>query len=670
MKCLKKLASVMMLSLSLTGCFDKKEEKDMSENSTLIPRKILFGNPEKTQLRLSYDGKNFAYIAPSEGVLNIFVAPVDDINKTKQVSFDKKRGIRGYAWALNSETIIFAQDNDGDENFALYSVNINTLEEKLLTPIDAKANLMQASKDFPDEILVGINDRNPEFFDVYKINIKTGEKVKVFENNEYSDFVTDHFLKLRFAVRNLPNGDVEYREFVSEKELVDFIIINFEDSRTSGIVGFDKSGKTVYMLDSKGRDTTALVSIDEKGNRQLIAENDKADIAEIMMHPVEKTIEAYGFEYEKLERVFFDKNIEAEFKFLQTVNDGEISVASRTLDDKTWVVAFQNDDGPVSYYKYDRDSKKADFLFYNKADLKNYKLAPMHPVVVKSRDGLNLVSYLTVPNEFAVSHDSYKTKQPVPLILYVHGGPTARDDWGYDPTHQWLANRGYAVVSINYRGSTGFGKNFITAGDGEWSRKMHDDLIDVAEWAIKEGITSKDKVAIMGGSYGGYAALVGVTFTPDFFTCGVSLVGPSNLVTLLNSIPPYWKPALVELIKKTGGDPATEEGQKELLARSPISFVDNIKKPLLIAQGANDPRVKQAESDQIVDAMKKKNIPVTYLLYPDEGHGFARPENRMSYYAVTEQFLNSCLGGKFEPIEGDFENSSIQIKESAMELKK
>ena len=266
----------------------------------------------------------------------------------------------------------------------------------------------------------------------------------------------------------------------------------------------------------------------------------------------------------------------------------------------------------------------------------------MHPVVIKSRDGLNLVSYLTVPNQFAENESSYKLKQSVPLILYVHGGPTARDDWGYDPTHQWLANRGYAVLSVNYRGSTGFGKKFISAGDGEWSRKMHDDLIDAAEWAVKEGITTKDKIAIMGGSYGGYAALVGLTFTPDYFVCAVDLVGPSNLVTLLNSIPPYWKPALVELITKTGGDPSTEEGRKELLVRSPISFVDNIKKPLLIAQGANDPRVKQAESDQIVDEMKKKGIPVTYLLYPDEGHGFARAENRMSYFACL-LYTSRCV---------------------------
>jgi dipeptidyl aminopeptidase/acylaminoacyl peptidase len=290
----------------------------------------------------------------------------------------------------------------------------------------------------------------------------------------------------------------------------------------------------------------------------------------------------------------------------------------------------------------------------------------MHPVVIKSRDGMDLVSYLTLP--YGVNkNDEPKPTTPQPLVLMVHGGPWGRDVWGYDGEHQWLANRGYAVLSVNFRSSTGFGKNFINAGNLEWATKMHDDLVDAVNWAVAEGIAQKDKIAIMGGSYGGYATLVGLTFTPDVFACGVDIVGPSNLQTLLNTIPPYWKP-LFEMFAKRVGDPRTEDGVKLLQERSPLNYVNRIQKPLLIAQGANDPRVKQAEADQIVKAMQEKNIPVTYVLYSDEGHGFARPENRMSFYAVTDLFLAQHLGGVAEPIGEDFKNSSIAVPNGAEQV--
>jgi dipeptidyl aminopeptidase/acylaminoacyl peptidase len=321
------------------------------------------------------------------------------------------------------------------------------------------------------------------------------------------------------------------------------------------------------------------------------------------------------------------------------------------------------DVGPVRYYLYDRGAKKARYLFNNRPELEGLPLAKMHPVVIRSRDGLDLVSYLTLPAASDLDGDAVPDS-PVPMVLLVHGGPWARDSWGFNPLHQWLANRGYAVLSVNYRGSTGFGKKFVNAANKEWAGKMHNDLLDAVDWAVERKIAQKDNVAIMGGSYGGFATLVGLTFTPDVFACGVDIVGPSNIRTLLETIPPYWAPA-VAMWKSRVGDHTSAEGREFLDSRSPLTRVANIKKPLLIGQGANDPRVKQSESDQIVKAMQEKNIPVTYVLFPDEGHGFTRPQNRMSFFAVAEAFLGEHLGGKVEPIGSDLKGASIEVPAGA-----
>ena len=397
-----------------------------------------------------------------------------------------------------------------------------------------------------------------------------------------------------------------------------------------------------------------------------MAEDPRADVGSMIVHPTEKTIQAVGFNYTREEWKILDESIRADLDFLATVEDGEVIITSRTLDDTLWTVAFLLDDGPIKFYLYDRSQKKATFLFSSRDDLDQYELVKMHTPVIKSRDGMNLVSYLTLPRDSDPDGDGVPNRA-LPMVLDVHGGPWARDDWGFNSTHQWLANRGYAVLSVNYRGSTGFGKNFINAANGEWSGKMHDDLIDAVNWAVEQGIADRDKVAIMGGSYGGYATLVGLTYTPDVFACGVDIVGPSSLVTLLENVPPYWIP-FMPVMKVRVGDVDTEEGRAELLKRSPLSLVDKIARPLLIGQGANDPRVTQVEADQIVEAMQAKHIPVTYVLYPDEGHGFALEQNRMSFNAVTEAFLAEHLGGQFEPVGDDFTDSSIHVPVGAAEV--
>ena len=386
-----------------------------------------------------------------------------------------------------------------------------------------------------------------------------------------------------------------------------------------------------------------------------------------MSHPTENTVQAVAFTYLRKEWKVLDPAIEDDMTYLRSVADGEMEVTSRTQDDLHWSVAYIMDNGPVRYYHYDRKAKKARFLFTNRKSLEGLKLAKMNPVVIKARDGLSLVSYLTLPLG-SDSDGDVRPEKPLPLVLDVHGGPWARDEWGYNPLHQLLSNRGYAVLSVNFRGSTGFGKQFVNAGNKEWAAKMHDDLLDAVKWAVDQKVANKEKVAILGGSYGGYATLVGLTFTPDVFACGVDIVGPSNILTLLSTIPPYWQPA-IQMFKDRVGDHTTAEGKKFLETRSPLSLVDKIKKPLLIGQGANDPRVKQSEADQIVKAMQQKKIPVTYVLYPDEGHGFARPENSLSFYAVTEAFLAEHLGGRHEPIGKAFAGSSITVPTGADQIK-
>jgi dipeptidyl aminopeptidase/acylaminoacyl peptidase len=626
---------------------------------------VLFGNPDKSSARVSHDGTKISYLAPRDGVMNVFVGPIDDPAAAKPVTNDKQRGIRSYFWAYDNKHVLYVQDSKGDEDWHIYSVDLDSGETKDLTPYDkVAAQIDGISEKFPGEIIVGLNDRDPQFHDLYRVNIGTGERELVQKNTEYAGFVVDDDFKVRFASKMMPDGSLQYFEPDGSGGWKEYINVGSDDTLTTSIAGFDKTGQKLYLTDSRGRNTSALVEVDlASGEQKVLASNDKADVSGVIAHPTEKNIQAVSFDYLRPEWQVLDESIAPDLEYLKTVADGELQVASRTQDDKLWIVAYVMDDGPVRYYRYDRPNKKAEFLFTNRKSLEGQPLAKMHPVVIKARDGKELVSYLTLPKA-SDPNNIGRPKEPLPLVLLVHGGPWARDLWGYDTEHQLLANRGYAVLSVNYRGSTGLGKEFTNAGNKEWAAKMHDDLIDAVDWAVAEKIADPAKVAIMGGSYGGYATLVGLTFTPEKFACGVDIVGPSNIFTLLSTIPPYWAP-MIQMFKDRVGDPTTEEGKKLLGERSPLNFVEKISKPLLIAQGANDPRVKQSEADQIVAAMKEKKIPLTYVLFPDEGHGFARPQNNLAFYAVAEAFLAKQLGGRLEPIGKAFDGSSITIPDGA-----
>lgn len=628
--------------------------------SPLIPRQALFGNPDRVAVRISPDGTRLSFIAPVDGVLNVWVGPVERPGEAVPVTRDKRRGIRVHFWAYTSEDVLYLQDRDGDENWHLHRVHLPTGEDADLTPFEGvRAEIEGVSHLIPGEVLVGLNRRDARFHDVFRVDLRTGELSLVFENDGFMGILADDEYRVRLAARFTPDAKMELHRFEGGSPVLDSVV-EAVDTMTTRPVGLDRTGNVAYLLDSRGRDKAALLARDlAAGTTTLLAEDTRSDIQEVVLHPTESNVQAYATNYEVAEWHVLDPAFAHDWARVRAALPGNLHLASRTLADDRWIVAAEVDDGPVQYHLYDRATGETRFLFVDRAALEGLPLAKMHPVVIPARDGLQLVSYLSLPVGSAPA-DTGRPAKPVPMVLWVHGGPWARDEWGYAAVHQWLTNRGYAVLSVNYRGSTGFGKAFINAANREWAGKMHDDLMDACEWAIAEGVTDRERIAIGGGSYGGWSTLVGMTFTPEAFACGVDIVGPSSLVTLLENVPPYWMPMLSTLQDRIG-DHTTEEGRAFLLSRSPLSRVGEISRPLLIGQGANDPRVKQQESDQIVEAMQAKGIPVTYALYPDEGHGFARPENRISFFAVAEAFLAQHLGGRFEPVGADLEGSTLEI---------
>jgi dipeptidyl aminopeptidase/acylaminoacyl peptidase len=635
-------------------------------SAPLIERTKFFGNPSRIAGRLSPDGKWLAFIAPRDGMLNVWVAPAAEPDKARPLTAEKVRPIRAYYWSPDSRRILFVNDKGGDENFLLYGVDVATGTQSTLTPFEkTRVQVLNISRLVKDRILVGLNNRDPRWHDVYSLDLASGKLTLVYRNDDFGGFDIDEQLQIRSGSRPRADGGVDIYAFEdgkpSEKPTES---IGFEDSDGTGPISFSHDGTIAYWRESRDRDTSAIVARDLKsGARTVIAQSPKADIDHLMASPLTGRVDAYSVNYLTNEWTALDPALKADFDFLKANLKGDVAVTSRTDDDRLWTVAVDPVTAPSALYLYDRKARSLKKLYVTRPELEGATLAAMHPVEIKSRDGLVQPSYLTLPPGSDSDGDG-KPDKPVPLILLVHGGPWARDAYGYNGLHQWLANRGYAVLSPNFRASTGFGKRFVNAGNLQWGAKMHDDLLDAVDWATASGVTTKDKVAIMGGSYGGYATLAGLAFTPEVFACGVDIVGPSNLNTLLASVPAYWEAGRRQMYRRMG-DPGTPEGAALLKERSPLTKADQIRKPLLIGQGANDPRVNQAESDQIVKALQAKNIPVTYALFPDEGHGFARPENNIAFYAVTEHFLERCLGGRAEPFGSALAGASMTVPHGA-----
>jgi dipeptidyl aminopeptidase/acylaminoacyl peptidase len=636
----------------------------------LIPRALLFGNPERVAIELSPDGRRVAWLAPLNGVLNLWVAPIDKLDQALPVTEEQTRPIRQYFWAFTSKQLVYQQDSGGDENYHVFRVDLGVpgiVKVTDLTPYKgARCEVVDLSEHQPNTLMVTMNDRNPQLLDLYKVDLASGKRTLAVQNDDnLVDFTLDENLNVRFATKALPDGGRQYlvpETKAGKLSWKTWDSIPAEDTDGSRILGIVPGGKAAYMTDSRNRDTAALVSVDIATKKQtVLAQDAKSDVGGAIVHPTKHTIQAVAFNYERVKWKVLDPSIQADLDALAKLDGGEIQIVSRTLDDRSWIARSSSDQHPGSYYLWDRGKHKSTFLFAARPEIDKQPLVKMWPVVIESRDHLPLVSYLSLPAAADPDGDG-KADHPVPMVLFVHGGPWLRDVWGYNPVHQLLANRGSAVLSVDYRGSVGFGKKFVNAGNLEWGKAMHQDLIDAVNWAVEQKIAPRDQIAIMGGSYGGYATLAGLTLTPDVFACGVDIVGPSNLLTLLASFPPYWAPILATF-KKRVGDPETAEGKAILTAASPLTHAAAIKRPLLIGQGANDPRVKQAESEQIVKAMKDRHLPVSYIVFPDEGHGFARPPNNIAFFGAAEAFLSAHLGGGYAPL------TPAEIKASTMEIK-
>ena len=606
----------------------------------LIPRDVIFGNPEKADPQLSPDGSQLAYLAPSDDVLNVWVGPSDG-ERFAPVTHDTDRGIRMYFWAHDGEHLLYLQDVGGDENWHLHKVHLPTGESADLTPFEnVQVQLVAREKRFPSELLVAINHEDERLHDVYHLDLRTGELTMVAENpGNVLGWIADADCKVRGALTSTADGGTELllRDNV-DAEWAPFITWNAEDAMSSHPLGFTRDGLHMYIADSRGVNAARLVRHAVAGKEvTILAADERYDVSNVVVHPDTREIQLVGFTRARAEWEVLDPSLADDIDAITALCPGDFSINSRTHDDHVWVIEFLEDRKPVSYYAYDRRTREGRFLFTTRPVLAQETLAAMEPVSFTSRDGLTIHGYLTLPVGPAAER--------LPVVLNVHGGPWHRDTWGYDPEAQWFANRGYACLQVNFRGSTGYGKQFLNAGNKEWGGRMHDDLVDAVAWLVDRGIADPTRVAIYGGSYGGYAALAGATLTPDLFRCAVDIVGPSNLITFIETIPPYWSSYLAMLHDRVG-NPETDADM--LLARSPLTHVDKIRIPMLIAQGANDPRVKQSESEQIVAVMREKGIDHQYMLFPDEGHGFAIPENRIAFYAEAERFLAKHLGGRYE----------------------
>jgi dipeptidyl aminopeptidase/acylaminoacyl peptidase len=609
----------------------------------LIPRDVLFGNPVKAAPRISPDGAKLAYLAPSkDGVLNVWVRTIGKADDT-QVTDDTHRGIRIHFWAEDGRHLIYLQDLNGDENWHVYSVDLDTKVVRDLTPFQGiRAQQVMLDKHHPNEMLVGLNLRDRRVFDIYRVDLTTGAIVMDTQNpGDVLGWITDPDFQIRGALAMNPMDGSQTLRVRNGKDAPWRGILTLPFGENGGPVAFAADGKAMYVESSLGSDTTRLIKIDTATGKELeqLAVRPKADVGFEMVQPDSRTIQAVSFEYTKPEWDVLDPSIKADFDALAKVQRGFFVVTSRDRADQSWIVVYDVDDGSPAYYAYDRDTKKAELLFKTRPELDRYELARRQPVMITARDGVEMVGYLTLPVGVP--------DKGLPFVLNVHGGPWARDSWGYDGESEWFANRGYATLQINFRGSAGFGKKFLNAGDLGWGvGVMQNDLTDAVKWAIAKGIADPKKICIYGGSYGGYATLAGLTFTPDLYACGVDIVGPSNIKTLFEAIPPYWAPFKKEFTLRVGDVENDEALNKRI---SPLFHADAIKAPLIVAQGAHDPRVNIREATQMVDAMRAKGLPVTFVVYTDEGHGFARPDNRLDFYGRVDEFLAKQLGGRAEP---------------------
>ncbi len=637
------LRSVLALALALAAASAAR-----ADLPPLIPREVLLGNPTKSQPRIAPGGDRIAYLAPSDkGVLNVWVRTIGK-NDDRMMTADDHRGIRQFFWAEDGRHLIYLQDVGGNENFHAYRVNLGDASVKDLTPFEGvRAQNILLDPKHPGEMLVGLNQRDKKVFDMFRVNLDSGEsKLDTQNPGDVQDWATDPQFVIRACMASNSADGSQTLRVRDDAQSPWRDLMTWPAEESGNAIGFTPDGRALYVETSIGADVERVVRMDAATGKELetLASDPRCDAGEDFTDPATQKLQAVAFNYTRREWKVLDPAVKADFAALAKAHAGDFAVLSRDHQDARWTVAYSVDDGPVQYAVYDRGSRKLDPLFVNQPELEKYTLAKMEPVTIPTRDGFKMVSYLTTPVGVPA--------QGLPMVLLVHGGPWGRDGWGYNSQAQWLANRGYAVLQVNFRASTGFGKKFLHAGDKQWGLTMQNDLTDAVKWAVAKGVADAHRVAIMGGSYGGYATLAGLAFTPDLYACGVDIVGPSNLKTLLEATPPYWATMRKMLYLRMG-----DVDQDSVFNRkvSPYFHADQVRAPLLIGQGANDPRVNIRESNQMVEAMRARGLQVEYVVYADEGHGFARPENRLDFYGRAEQFLSKHIGGRaepFAPVEG------------------
>jgi dipeptidyl aminopeptidase/acylaminoacyl peptidase len=629
----------------------------------LIPRRVFFGSAKVGGVNISPDGKSLCYAAPVDGVMNLWLAPVADVAAGKPLTHDK-RGLWNCWWSPDSRYVLYFQDKTGAENNQLHAIDAATGTDRDLTNAPkAQAKLVTDSHAVPNEVLITLNDRDGRWPDVYRINLDTGTRQLVYRNSAYTSFVASDDLRVRYATAPTSDGGNRIVRFNADGTETPFLAVPAEDALTTNLIGMDRSGRTLYAVSSLGRERAALVELDPAdGKERLLGSDGKADISgwPLAFHPESGRLEAYSVNYLVPEWKVVDRAVAADFAFLGKRLAGRWNIASRSGDNGVWVLYHDPIKASPRYWLYDRKARTLKELFVSQPELAGRTLAPMRGLTFRARDGLEIPVYLTLPAGADKNGDGKPDNGPLPMVILVHGGPWAREDYSYNSEHQWLANRGYAVLTVNFRGSTGFGKRFGNAGDRQWGLAMENDLIDAKRWAVARGIAKPDKVALRGFSYGGYAVLAGLSMYPGEFACGVDQAGPANLQTLLESVPPFLQ-SLIDMLHKRVGDWKSPEGKAALKAVSPLTHADRITAPLLIVQGANDPRVPKAEADAMAAALQRNGRPVVYLAYPDEGHGLVRSENFLSFTAVTEAFLAAALGGAYQPIGDDMTGASVEV---------
>lgn len=605
---------------------------------TQIPLENFFKNPEKIDYQVSPDGTYFSFMAPYENRLNLFVQKIGS-DTTIRITSETERDITASMWAGNNR-ILFIKDTGGDENYQLYGVNIDGTDLKSYTNFpNVRTTIIDPLRKIDSLVIIGMNKRNPQVFDPYRLNLNTGELTLLAENpGNIQGWMTDHDGKLRVAnaIVDGVNNQILYRE-TEDQPFQPVLTTNFKETVSFAV--FTPDNKMVYALTNIGRDKTALVLMDPKTceEKEVLYMNDKYDISDLNYSEKKNRLTVVACEGHKdMIRHYFDKEEEEIRKKLEAQLPGyNVGVTSKSKDENIRMIYAGNDRTYGTYYLYNVKENKLTKVADIAPWIKEEEMCAMNPITYTSRDGLTIEGYLTLPKGYTMEN-----AKNLPVVVNPHGGPWIRDSWGYNPEVQFLASRGYAVLQMNFRASTGYGRKFTELGYKQWGQTMQNDITDGVKWLIKEGIADPKRVAIYGASYGGYATLAGVTFTPDLYACAVDYVGVSNLLSFMNTIPPYWKP-LLDMMHEMIGDPETD---KEMMEKySPVFHVDQIKAPLFIAQGANDPRVNKAESDQMVEALKKRGVEVEYMVKENEGHGFSNEENKFDFYRAMEKFLDKYL---------------------------